>query len=196
MARPKEFDRADVLDLAMQVFWEKGFEATSINDLVRRMGIGRASLYDTFGSKRDLMFAAMDCYIDRMRTQVLEALHRPGSPREIILGLFMSMIEKQQQGHSKSCLVAKSAMMTGRDNAELMDRVCRFMDLIETEFHGLLVRARKNGDIDSSKDPLALARFFRQRDAGHQCDGQLPGDTFDPRGRRAHDSVGVGLNHL
>ena len=62
MARPKEFERDVVLDRAMRVFWSRGYEATSIQALVDRMGIQRGSLYGTFGHKRALFFAAIDRY--------------------------------------------------------------------------------------------------------------------------------------
>ena len=62
MARPKEFDQDKALDKAMTLFWQKGYEATSIQDLVDHLGIGRRSLYDTFKSKHDLFIAALDRY--------------------------------------------------------------------------------------------------------------------------------------
>ena len=72
MARPREFDRQEVLDRAMQLFWEKGIEATSIQNLVECMGIGRASMYDTFGSKEQLIFEAMDYMVSRYVLEGIE----------------------------------------------------------------------------------------------------------------------------
>lgn len=160
MARPKEFDRGEVLDRAMEVFWEKGFEATSIQDLIDHMGIGRASLYDTFGSKRNLIFEAMDCYVARMRGKILDALSQPGPPRQVIHDFFFSLVEQEHGSHTRSCLVAKSALMTGRDNEQIMNRVCTFMNLVEDTFHKLLVQAQRAGELSRDKDPRALARFF------------------------------------
>jgi AcrR family transcriptional regulator len=68
MARPKEFDSDQALDKAMEPFWRQGYEATSIKDLVRHMGINRGSLYNTFGHKHRLFLACMDRYCDNMAT--------------------------------------------------------------------------------------------------------------------------------
>ena len=64
MARPKQFDRDEALERAMAVFWRRGYEGTSVRDLVEHMGINRGSLYDTFGDKRTLFLAAVDRYLE------------------------------------------------------------------------------------------------------------------------------------
>ncbi|MCA8957277.1 MAG: TetR/AcrR family transcriptional regulator [Planctomycetes bacterium] len=160
MARPKTFDRSDVLTRAMEVFWDKGFEQTSIEDLVRTMGISRASLYDTFGSKDALMFEAMDCYVARMKQQFLDTLRQPGPARTVIEQVFLDFIESGFTGDSRGCLVAKSALMTGRTNREIMDRVCAFMSLVEDSFHELVARGQRSGELPSGGDPRAIARFL------------------------------------
>ncbi len=160
MARPKTFDRAEVLDKAMQVFWEQGFEQTSIEDLAHHMGISRSSLYDTFGSKDALMFEAMDCYVVQTKERIMESLQRPGPARSVIRDFFSSLVEVSFAGHTHSCLVTKSAMMTGRTNQEIMDRVCAFMNLVEDAFRELIERGRRDGELNGSHDPRALARFF------------------------------------
>ena len=67
MARPKEFDREAALDEAMDLFWTHGYEPTSMSDLQRSMGIGRQSLYDTFGGKREIFRESLDRYLDGMK---------------------------------------------------------------------------------------------------------------------------------
>ncbi len=62
MARPREFDEQAALDRAMDVFWQKGYQATSTDDLMEAMGIGRGSFYNTFGSKRDVYLRTLDRY--------------------------------------------------------------------------------------------------------------------------------------
>ncbi len=144
----------------MELFWEKGIEATSIQDLVECMGIGRASMYDTFGSKQQLIFEAMDRYVAHMKEQLLASLQQPGPAPVVIRNLFFALVERDFAGNTRSCLMTKSALMTGRDNAEILARVCQFMDHVEGALFDLLVRGREEGDIPADKDPRALARFL------------------------------------
>ncbi len=88
MARPREFERDVVLDRAMQVFWSRGYEATSIQHLVDRMGIQRGSLYDTFGDKRALFFAAINRYDRVVTAKLVAVLEEPGSGKDAIRRLF------------------------------------------------------------------------------------------------------------
>jgi len=67
MARPREFDEEQALDRAMDVFWRKGYQSTSTDDLMEAMGIGRGSFYNTFGSKRDVYLRTLDRYLDHLR---------------------------------------------------------------------------------------------------------------------------------
>lgn len=91
MVRPREFDRSEALDRAMQVFWAKGFAATSTDDLVQAMGIGRQSLYNAFGDKRRLYLEALDAYQQGTVAGHLRRLGAPASPlaglRDLLLGL-------------------------------------------------------------------------------------------------------------
>src|SRR5258708_8354183 len=77
MARPREFDIDIALDRAMEAFWEKGYEATSLDDLCEVTGLSRSSLYATFGSKRTLLLQAVDRYVDRRNPQIAAVLARP-----------------------------------------------------------------------------------------------------------------------
>src|SRR6266851_3112951 len=84
VGRPREFERDVVLDRAMRFFWTRGYEATSVQHLVARMGIQRGSLYDTFGDKRALFFAAIDRYDRVVTAKLLAALDDPRAGRDAI----------------------------------------------------------------------------------------------------------------
>src|SRR5512134_1716882 len=88
MVRTKQFDRHAVLDEAMEVFWERGFHATSIQDLVDRLGVNRQSLYDTYGGKDQLFLAALERYREIQGTPVRRLLEREGPALEV-LGEFL-----------------------------------------------------------------------------------------------------------
>jgi TetR/AcrR family transcriptional regulator, transcriptional repressor for nem operon len=84
VARPKEFDRDKALKRAMEVFWEHGYEATSTDQLLKAMGIGRQNLYDTFGDKRRLFLEALGLYATEGTIAAREVLTSSGSALERI----------------------------------------------------------------------------------------------------------------
>src|SRR4030088_150825 len=94
MARQKEFDREEALQKAMEVFWSRGYEATSIQDLVKHMGINRQSLYDTFGDKHALYLKTLDRYREIEGRKVFELLERPGSVKKTLRQLFEGVVER------------------------------------------------------------------------------------------------------
>jgi TetR/AcrR family transcriptional repressor of nem operon len=161
VGRPKEFDRDVVLDRAMQVFWSRGYEATSIEHLVARMGIQRGSLYDTFGDKRALFFAAIDHYDRVVTAKLLATLEGQGSGKGAIRRFFRLKVDLAlEPGRPRGCLVTNStAELASRDRGTA-SRVGAVLAKIETAFHRAVVRAQTAGEIDPTRNPRALARFL------------------------------------
>lgn len=91
--RTKQFVREEALDQAVELFWQQGYEATSIQNLVDKMGINRSSLYDTFGDKQQLFLVAMDRYIDRIVSERLAVFDTTGSGREAIRQFFADVVD-------------------------------------------------------------------------------------------------------
>ena len=87
MARPREFDEAAVLDAAIERFWQRGYEATSVRDLADEMNIAGASLYNAFGDKRSLYDRALNRYLDRSFRERIRRLEPSLPPREAIVGV-------------------------------------------------------------------------------------------------------------
>jgi TetR/AcrR family transcriptional repressor of nem operon len=161
MARPREFDRDVVLDRAMRLFWSRGYEATSIEHLVARMGIQRGSLYATFGDKRGLFFAAIDRYDQMVAARLLAILDGPGSGREAIRRFFRLTVDLLlEPGRPRGCLVTNStAELASRDRGTAA-RVGAVLARIEGGFERAVMRAQQAGEIDPARDPRALARFL------------------------------------
>jgi TetR/AcrR family transcriptional regulator, transcriptional repressor for nem operon len=161
VARPKGFARDVVLDRAMQVFWSRGYEATSIQHLVARMGIQRGSLYDTFGDKRGLFFAAIERYDRVVTAKLLATLDGPGSGKDAIRQFFRLKVDLSvEPGRPRGCLVTNStAELASRDRGTAT-RVGAVLAKIEAAFHRAVLRAQKAGEIDPTRNPRALARFL------------------------------------
>jgi TetR/AcrR family transcriptional repressor of nem operon len=161
MARQKEFDQDKALDKAMTLFWQKGYAATSIQDLVDCMGIGRRSLYDTFQSKHDLFIAALDRY----RDMAYESTARSGellvSPKMAIQEIFEGIVaEAVADRNRKGCFFVNSAVeLAGQDDVLTIRSREAFQDM-EHEFHTLLHQAQQAGELSPEHDIQALAHYL------------------------------------
>ena len=158
MARPRTFDRTHALSRALDVFWDKGFEATSMQDLVDAMGIGRASLYAAFGSKEELFGEALDLYSQQTVTAFLDPIDRPGPLRRVLGDFLRSLVENQCAAGHRSCLMIKSALMTSCSDEETRSRVADFSKRLEAALYARLRRARDDGEVDPDRNLRSLAR--------------------------------------
>ncbi|MGO4272706.1 TetR/AcrR family transcriptional regulator, partial [Paenibacillus sp. TAF58] len=104
MARIREFDEQKALDAAMHVFWEKGFEATSLSDLTSKMGIQRPSIYSAFGDKKELFEAALRKYTQFHASNVRARLQKKSSIKEAFRSYFGSVVaEGYEEGPNRGC---------------------------------------------------------------------------------------------
>ncbi len=159
MPRPKEFDPDIALGRAMELFHTKGYEATSMQDLLSQMDIGRGSMYDTFGGKRELFLAAMNRYADERLVGLRQCLVKSEDPLAAIRKLFLSFSEPQE-GPCRGCLMVNTTVEMAPLDSELEELLRKRWQNIEKMFAGALERARERGDLAKSKDPRKLARFL------------------------------------
>src|SRR5437588_11307568 len=125
MARQKEFNRDEVLHKAMEVFWTRGYERASIQDLVEHMGINRQSIYDTFGDKHPLCLQALDRYREIQSRKVYEVLDRPGSVNRNLRLLFQKVVDKSlsEEGR-RGCFVGNAMSELAGRCQETAARTC------------------------------------------------------------------------
>ena len=161
MAGTKKFEPERALGEAMDLFWSRGYEATSVRDLMACMGIGRGSLYDTFGDKHALFLAALDRYEGARASGAIATLDAPGSARGAVRSVFERTV-RQLAGDEerRGCLLANSAVELAPHDPEVAERVSRYWKRTEDAFHRALVRAQASGEIPEEKDPRALALFL------------------------------------
>ncbi|MEM7029569.1 MAG: TetR/AcrR family transcriptional regulator [Chloroflexota bacterium] len=161
MARTKEFDQTKALDKAMELFWQKGYEATSIQDLVEHLGIGRRSLYDTFKSKHDLFVATLDRYTELNDDPMPSPLEEVVTPKESIRQMFEQIIDDSIEDKTRSgCFLVNSAVeLAGQDDAVTV-RAREACQRFEYKFHKLLSQAQGIGELDMKHDLPALAQYL------------------------------------
>jgi TetR/AcrR family transcriptional repressor of nem operon len=156
----KQFDRDEVLEKAMQLFWERGYEATGMSQLLEHVGIGRQSLYDTFGDKRSLFLATLDHYFRTRGGPILAQLRAPGSPMENIQQVFRMWEKMAEDTHFCRCLIGNSAAEMAYTDTEIAERIAEYVRALEDAFCDAVTRARERGEIASVHDPRDVARSF------------------------------------
>lgn len=158
MARKKEFDVDTVLKKAMEAFWNRGYEATSLNDLLDSMQIQRASLYNTFDDKRTLFLNALRRY-DIMRQTEIAALAKAHSPRQAILSLFRDTITAVvKNGARDGCFLVNTALELSPHDQEVAQVVGRAFIKRERFFRKMIEKGRASGEIAKSVVPTQTAR--------------------------------------
>jgi TetR/AcrR family transcriptional repressor of nem operon len=162
MARTKEFDPDAVLQSALELFWRRGYEATSMADLVEHLGIGRASLYATYGNKRDLYLKALDRYGEQQNPSLLRELSLPGPALPAIRTVVRRFAaEAAVDGRRESgCFVTNTAAELAPHDSAAARRVERSWEHLETLLHSALVRAQEQGELPEGRDPQGLARML------------------------------------
>jgi TetR/AcrR family transcriptional repressor of nem operon len=160
MAGVKQFDRDEVLDRAMAAFWTRGYEATSIDDLVEATGIGRGSLYGTFGDKRQLFLAALDHYWNTVGMEMFAELSDPDA-RHAIERMFDALIRRASNlKFPRGCLFTNTSLECPTCGEEIARKIAENMGQQETAIYQVLRRAQADGTLSQTQDARALARFF------------------------------------
>lgn len=177
MARSKDFDEAEVLSKAVCIFWHKGYNGTSMQDLVDGLGISRSSLYDTFGDKHALYIKALDSYQQTGGSQMCDIINNTASAKEAIKKLLeLTMRDLLNDEQRKGCFMVNAEIELASLDAEVRNLICRN----EQQFEGAVLRAIKkgqdSGEIRNTQDPLALARFIINAVRGMQVSAKATAD--------------------
>ncbi|MEX1188957.1 MAG: TetR/AcrR family transcriptional regulator [Bacteroidia bacterium] len=161
MARVKEFDIQEVEEKALTLFWEKGYEGCSVNDLVQTLGLSRSSIYDTFGDKRQLYIRALDRY----KKSGLEKMHESLKNTDDIYSVFEiflneSYIKPEASEQNKGCFMVNTATELGFADEEFSKIVNSNKTEIENMFSHFIHQARQSGNIKSELSDITLARIL------------------------------------
>lgn len=161
MSRVKEFDVDTACEAALTLFWRQGFEATSVNDLVAHLGVAKASLYATFGTKHQLYLTALKRYVARADARVMADLARPGPALPAVRGLIGRYVaEILGDDDQVGCFVVNAAMELLPRDAEVARLVERSWDTLEVSLTLALERAKAQHELGEDSDPPALAGFL------------------------------------
>jgi TetR/AcrR family transcriptional regulator, transcriptional repressor for nem operon len=160
MARPREFDEEVVLDAAVQCFWSRGFEATSVKDLIGKTGITAASLYNAFGDKRALFRTALDHYVE---AGIGERIRRCETlpPREAIAAFFDEILKRSLGDRErKGCMLVNAALEVAPHDGEFQKIIAGVLRRIERFFLKCIKAGQADGTITRSLTAENLARHL------------------------------------
>lgn len=157
--RPKTFDRDQALDQALEVFWEKGYAATAIDDLTAAMAIGRQSLYDTFGDKHTLYLEALRRYTEMRLSHTRQIFEAEDSPLAN-LRTFFALWREEALGGTCGCMMVNSSTEVGAVDDAAARVVEKTLARLEGLLRELLERAQAAGELTDVASPRALARLI------------------------------------
>jgi TetR/AcrR family transcriptional regulator, transcriptional repressor for nem operon len=160
MARPREFDEAAVLEAAMNCFWTRGFEQTSVRDLAEGMGITGASLYNAFGDKRSLFRQAFVHYLAQTVRERVPRLEELG-PLAAIRAFFSEIIEHSVNDElRRGCMLVNVALEVAPYDPEIRQLVAEEMLFLEAFFRRCIAAGQKDGSIANTHPVDELAKLL------------------------------------
>jgi TetR/AcrR family transcriptional repressor of nem operon len=176
MARPKGFSEREALEKAMDVFWQHGYQRVGMTELLDGMGIARQSLYDTFGSKRQLFLKAIGHYRSTRLAAALALLEREGSPTQNVKDVVRFFEQLALDKRARGCLVANSLIEIGPHDPEIRRLLAETLQLLETRVVRALRAAQRAGELPAKRSPRAIGRALINALIGLAVTGKLARD--------------------
>lgn len=179
----KQFDPEIALDKAMQLFWAKGYAATSLNELLETMEIGRKSLYDTFGNKRALFIKALERYSQTVVSEIFQGLNNSDRPvLDNVRAMMRDMVATNSKPMSTGCLLGVSMAQFRTDDPEIADVLRKYMRRVEGAYYKAFKKAQERGELKPTTNVRNLARLFMSAHQGLALIGRVTETQELPRG--------------
>lgn len=166
MANTIKYDRRDVIQKATDLFWKKGFHATSMRNLQEAIDMRPGSIYASFGSKEGLFKETLQHYANESLARLNSFADTHESPLDALREFLSSVVISQTQAPSNMCMLVKTISELTDDNAELLAEAQRLLGKMEAAFAELFAQAQANGELDSSKNPKRLASLLQMQVMG------------------------------
>ena len=161
MARPREFDEATALDAAIDCFWQRGYEATSVRDLAASMGLSGPSLYNAFGDKRALFLRALERYLDCSPRALIKRLESSLPPKKAVRCFIEEIIDRSlSDPDRRGCFLINSALEVAPHDDEFRALIADRLGEIEAFFRRSIERAQASGTVPADRSASDLARLL------------------------------------
>ncbi len=159
MARTRDFDLDTAIDSALQEFWKKGYEGTSLTDLTEAMGINRPSLYAAFGNKEGLFRRVLERYVASRSEQLQAALSAPTAREAVERVLYFYADAAGVPEQPRGCLLVQGALACSESSAPIQKELAEQRNAGEAALTQRLKRAKAEGDLPAQESPAELARY-------------------------------------
>lgn len=159
MARPVQYSIDNVLEKAMLAFWRHGYQATSLEQLIAETGLGKSSLYNLFGGKRELYIQSLAFYAKREVTGAIAILEQGGRPRDLVGQLLNTVLNRISASNDRlGCLLCNSALDIGASDAEIARQVRDCFEPLQRALSNLLqsVGLKSNAANSQAQQLLAI----------------------------------------
>lgn len=161
MARPREFEPSEALNQAMLLFWQKGYDATAMDDLVAATGVSRYGFYTEFGDKHDLFLKCIDHYASTAIDTMLSPMESSTAGLPEIHAYFGQLLTAVQRGQPPmGCLIGNTAIAPAAKDAALASRIEFHYTRMRTAFLNALQNAAQQGQLAANEDPEILADYL------------------------------------
>lgn len=158
--RPKDFDDDVVLDRAVDIFWRQGYEATSLEQLLEAMKMGKGSMYHNFGNKREVFRLALNRFMQKFAAWFTSEIESSKDPVEFIRSFFLSIPKQGVNEHQKGCFLGNTVAELACIDPGLEKLATEHLAKIEQTFYIYIKEAQANGKLKSKEDPKLLARHL------------------------------------
>jgi TetR/AcrR family transcriptional repressor of nem operon len=174
MSRTKVFNETDVLEKAIQVFWSKGYNGTSAQDLVDELGISRSSLYDTYGDKRSLFIRALQHVRSTLSKELIKMINHSDNIEEAIRQIFkMTVKEALEDKLLKGCFMVNTTIELAPHDKDVAAIINQNMTDIENALCLAIKKGQEEGVFSKKQSALSLARFVSNSISGLRVAAKL-----------------------
>ena len=178
----KQFDTEVALEQAMKVFWAHGYEAASLSELLKNMGIGKKSLYDTFGNKQSLFLKALEHYARTTLRDMRARLSAEGSPLTNLKQLLRDWQNLHSQPGSCGCMLGTNIADFNTDDEAIAKIMRAYLQQVEDLFSKTLTAAQAKGELSPEANPRDLARLLLCTTQGVALLGRVMDDDTTLKG--------------
>lgn len=177
MARQREFDEKQVIETATNLFWKKGYNAVSTQDLIDAFGISRSSMYGAYKDKRSLFIIALEHYRDTASQGMINLLNENKSFKETIALLLSQLIKDTiTDNDNKGCFIVNTAIELAPHDKDILEIIQENRKNIITALSKSIEKGIENGEIKSNQNPKSIANYFYNLINGLRVDAKVHKD--------------------